>query len=339
MKLSQPVFAASVTALLIATSSAHADEVEESGKEEPAKAEPAKEEPGKMEAVKGEPPQPAIPVHRIQYDATLGVRVNPLGLELQSNLAYRHRLYASDSRALRDNYFGVALSPTLNPSVFRIGGHIEFRPLTMLNLQAGVHHVGYIGSFDNLQSYPVASADFSDTARDEGDKKGKSYPTHGFEAFGRAIALAKVGPIVIRDDLLFTFSKLELMPGDTVYYNPRFDVLAPNEGWFLHNDSDVVYMSDFGLLAGARASVTHAFYDDKIMGTSASEDNVPMFRLGPILAYTIFDTPGAAFNKPTFIASAQWWLQHRFRTGEDVHQGIPYAIVAFRFEGDLFRGD
>lgn len=34
---------------------------------------------------------------------------------------------------------------------------------------------------------------------------------------------------------------------------------------------------------------------------------------------------------------AQWWLLHRFRTGEDVTQAYPYIAIAFRVEGDLFR--
>lgn len=152
----------------------------------------------------------------------------------------------------------------------------------------------------------------------------------------RATVLAKLGPIVIRDDLMFTYSKLDLRNGSNFYYHPRLDVLAPNEGWFLHNDSDVIYMTDFGLLAGVRASVTHAFYDDALAGGPAADDNVPMFRLGPVAAYTIFDKPGAAFNKPTFIAHAAWWLKHRDRTGDDVSQGIPYVTIAFRAEGDLW---
>ncbi|MBK8937140.1 MAG: hypothetical protein IPM79_05730 [Polyangiaceae bacterium] len=286
-----------------------------------------------------DPPLPKVPTHRISYDTTFGVRLNPLGLELQNNLAYRHRFYDSDSRALRDNGFGVGLSPTVSPSISRMGGFVEVRPLTLLTLQAGVHHVGYLGSFDNLQSYALASEDFSDTARDVGDEAGRAYPTHGLEAYLRAQALAKIGPIVIRDEVTFTFSSLALKDGSSHYYHPRFDLLVPNDGWFVHNDTDLVYFSDFGLVAGARVSTTHAFTPDESLGTSASETNSPMLRLGPLLAYTIFDTPGASFNKPTFIGMAQWWVLHRFRTGEDVHQGIPYATVAFRFEGDLFRSD
>ncbi len=277
-----------------------------------------------------------IPTQRIAYESTLGARLNPLGLELQYSLAYRHRLYASDSAALRDNYFGVVLNPTLNPAITRFGVALEFRPLTLLQFQGGVHQVGYVGSFKHLQTFPSASADFSDTARDVRGDAGANHPRHGLEAFARTVALAKLGPIVIRDDLMFTYSKLALTNDDPVYYHPRFDVLAPDSGWFLHNDSDVVFMSDFGLIAGVRNSLTHAFIPDEALGGSAAEDNSPMLRLGPLAAFTIFDHPGERFNKPTIIAMAQWWLLHRFRTGEDVHQGIPLVTIAFRFEGDLW---
>lgn len=301
------------------------------GAEPPQAAPPKKEEPA--------PPLTQVPEQRITYDTTLGVRLNPLGLEVLQTVAYRHRLYKSDSLALRDNYFGVAFTPTFNPALFRIGVAIELRPLTILTLQGGVHGVGYLGTFDNVHSLPTASGLWSDTARDEADKRGETYATHGIEAFARATALAKIGPIVVRDDLTFTYSKLKLHDEERLYYHPRWDMLVQNAGWFLHNDSDVVYLTDFGLLAGVRGSLTHAFYSEELLGDGEGDENSPMFRIGPIAAWTIFDEPGASFNKPTIIGFVQWWVLQRFRTGEDVSQAIPYGTIAFRFEGDLWRTD
>ncbi|MFO0550778.1 MAG: hypothetical protein U0271_20460 [Polyangiaceae bacterium] len=283
------------------------------------------------------PPPPRIPEQRISYDFLAGLRLNPLGLEFQYNLAYRHRLYASDSTALRDNYFGVVLAPTVNPTMSRMGGAIELRPLSMLALSGGIHHVGNLGVFDNLVAFPDAGGDWSDTGRDRLDKAGQTHPANGFEVFARAAAIAKIGPIVIRDDLLFTYSDIGL-PNDgvnRVYYHPRFDMLVPDKGWFMHNDSDLLYLSDFGLIAGARSSLTNSFFDESTRGDG---DDL-ILRVGPLVAYTFFDHPGASWNKPTLIGIAQWWVLHPWRTGEDVHQGIPYATLAFRFEGDLFRSD
>lgn len=275
-----------------------------------------------------------IPQQRINYESTTGIRLNPLGLESQYTLGYRYRLHESTARALRENDVGVVLNPTLNPAVARMGGFLEFRPLTMLNLQAGLYHTEYFGAFKALQTFNRASEEFSDTELAKNADKERHHPRAGLEATLRAMALAKVGPIVLRADVLFTYTHL---PIGELYYNPRLDVLAQTEGWFLHNDVDLLYLTDFGLVAGVRASTTHAFYDDEILGNAKlAEANVPMFRLGPMVAYTFYDKPERRFNKPTLIGIAGWWLAHRYRTGEDVSQAIPCVTLAFRFEGDLF---
>lgn len=307
-------------------------------------AEPASDPPARVPPATDEPPAQTVPAtlkgpipeQRISYDVTVGARLNPLGLEALYNIAYRHRLYASDSAALRDNYFGVVLAPTINPAITRFGVALEFRPLSMLAFSGGVHQVGYVGSFKHLQSAPDGSQDYSDTGRGVRGDAGENHPTHGLEAFARVMAIVKLGPIVIRDELMFTYSKLMLPDGDEVYYHPRFDVLAPDSGWIMHNDSDILYLTDFGLAAGARASVDATFIPEEVEGGKAGEDNSPFSRVGPMAAFMFFDDPGASFNKPTLIAISQWWLQHRFRTSQDVSQAIPMVTLAFRFEGDLF---
>ena len=278
----------------------------------------------------------AAPEQRISYDATIGARANPLGLQALYSLAYRHRLYASESPALRDNYVGLVLAPSINPAVSRFGVALELRPLSVLALSGGAHQVGYFGSFQQVQSSPDGSQDYSDDGRDRRGDLGLSHPTHGVEVFARAMAIAKLGPIVVRDELTFTYSRLQLPRGDEVYYHPRFDVLAPNDGWIMHDDADILYLSPWGLAAGVRASVDVTFIPEAIDGGAAGADNSPLSRVGPMTAFIFFDDPGARFNKPTLIAIAQFWLQHRFRTGGDVDQGIPMVTLAFRFEGDLF---
>jgi hypothetical protein len=281
-------------------------------------------------------PAPApVPRDRFRYEATIGARVNPLGAEVQYAAGYRRRLYLSDSPALRDNYFGVTVNPTINPAVARMGGTLEFKPLTILGFQLGLHQVGYFAAFKNPATFRDASQDFSDTALAAIRDAGGNHPANGFEVFAQAQAAMKVGPIVLRNDLIFTYSNISFVGDDPLYYHPRYDVLVPNRGWFVNDDTDLMYLSTFGLVAGIRNTVTHAFYRDAELGGPASEDNVPMDRLGPIVAYVFFDKPGAAFNRPMLVGFAQWWLLHRFRTGADVNQGIPLVTLAFRFEGDL----
>jgi len=277
-----------------------------------------------------EVPLPELPAHRITYESLTGIRANPIGVEEQFNLSYKLRLYSADSLALRENYFAVGISPTLSPAVSRFGGHVEIRPLTILSLSAGVYQVGYLGSFGTLASFPSAKSNYSDTALAAIKDKGDNHPTHGFEVVGRALGLAKVGPIALRTDTLLYYTNLTLPTGDEDYYYPRIDLLMPNGGLAITTDLDIAWLSDFGLVLGGRYSVTDAFIDD-------AYDAGPEMRLGPVAAYTFFDHPGASFNKPTVVAMLQWWLAHPYRTGEDVSQGIPYGAIAFRFEGELWR--
>ncbi|NUO49596.1 MAG: hypothetical protein HOV80_12135 [Polyangiaceae bacterium] len=244
-------------------------------------------------------PPPPIPPHRIVYENLFGGRVNPIGLENQFALSYKARLYdGGDSLALRENYFGIGISPTISPAITRFGGHIEVRPLTVLALQGGFYQVGYLGSFGSLQSFPDASFDYSDTRLDELEEleaPRKNYPTNGYEVHLRALGLAKLGPVAFRSDT-------------NAYY------------------------TDVRLRAGARYSVADSFVD-------GADDPSATMRLGPLVAYTFFDEPGASFNRPTLIGIFQWWLVHPYRTGEDSSQGLPYIALAFRFDGELWRSD
>ncbi|MBL9021719.1 MAG: hypothetical protein JNL21_05940 [Myxococcales bacterium] len=274
---------------------------------------------------------PPIPQHRIVYDNLVGARLNPLGLEDLYNISYRARLYASDSIALRDNAFAVGLSPTLSPAISRFGGHVEIKPLTVLSLSAGFYQVGYTSSFGLLQSFPDAEVDYSDSRLSERRDAGLNYPTNGYEVTLRALAVAKFWQIAVRSDTNAFYTDISLRDGDTVYYNQRNDLLLPDRGWGLTSDEDLAWVSEFGLVAGARFSVGQGFVDGDGPG--------PIMRLGPLLAYTFFDEPGSSFNKPTIIGLFQWWLQHPSRTGQDVTQALPQIALAFRFEGELWRSD
>ena len=278
------------------------------------------------------PPLPPIAQHRIVYESTLGARINPIGIEEQLVLGLRERLFESDSLALRDNYVSVALTPTLSPAVTRFGGQIELKPLSILSLTAGFYQVGYLGSFGTLQSYPNGKSDYSDTSLTKGKDAGKNYPAGGYEVHLKAMALGKLGPIVIRSEPNAFYTNVGLRNGDTVYYGPRLDLLMPDKGWVLTTDEDIVYLSSFGLIAGGRFSTQSTFLDEP-------HDSASVMRLGPLLAYTIFDHPNASFNKPTLIGICQWYLQHPYRTGQDIGQGIPFVILAFRFEGELWHAN
>ena len=287
------------------------------------------------------PPDKPHQRERITYDSTLGLRVNPLGIEERINVFARRRLYADPSPLLREANLAVGLAPTITPSVIRVGPAIELRPLTILTLSAAGYAQTWMRTFNNLQSFPSPTADHSDDVLRAGGDAGRDYSATGVEVQLRAQLLGKVGPIVLRTDASFHNASVDLRSSDTVYYDPRSDLLLPDGGWWMVDDTDLVWLTSFGLIAGVRASVASAFFRDADFapGEPTDDPNGPTFRVGPILAYTFFDRPSQVFNKPTAILIANWWLAHRYRTGEESSAALPYIALAFRFEGDLFRDD
>jgi len=141
-----------------------------------------------------------------------------------------------------------------------------------------------------------------------------------------------------------TFHDMDLREGDRVWYDQYLDLLIPGTGWTLANDLDVLWqipMDEDGamLMLGARYTVATPLYaaTDFLPGESQEHENGPFHRLGPMFVYTFFDRPGAAFNKPSLIAIVSWHLAHRYRTGADTSQALPYAVLAFAFTGELWR--
>lgn len=287
------------------------------------------------------------PEDRLVYSSLTALRYNAIGLAEAARVTYRKRLYLSQELALRDNYVGGGLSTVLSPAYAKLGAIVEAQPLTILRLWAQLEIAGYYSTFSMIQSAPDVRADFSDTklralAELPAGDPGKNYATAGTHGTLGADAQVKLGPVAVRNFTRLTTARLALRGVDVAYYDQQDDVLAPNGGVVLHNDTDLLWVSDFGLTAGARFNVAHPFYEprhyvasDEPFSVIEPNLNGPMTRVGPVVAYTFFSEDGARFNNPTVLVIANWWLSHRWRTGADVSPVIPYLAVGFAFNGDL----
>ena len=238
----------------------------------------------------------------------------------------------------KDSFLGLKLHTFLNPAFARIGPRVEIQPIAILNLQATYDFGGYFTTFDQLMSFPSPAVDYSDTELGRRGDAGENYPGHGHLVTLAALLQAKVKNVAVRDNLKFYYADLALRGGDTVFYDQTLDIAQPDEAWTLTNDLDLIYLFDFGLKLGARYTLTHAFYQKKHFrrGEPATQPNGPTHRVGPAVLHTFYDKPERRFNKPTIVFLLQWWARHRWRTGADVHPGVPYIVLGFLFEGDLF---
>lgn len=61
-----------------------------------------------------------------------------------------------------------------------------------------------------------------------------------------------------------------------------------------------------------------------------------MQRIGPLVAFSLFDDGYSRFHEPAFVLMAQWYTAHRYRAGRDMPQAVPYVALAFLFQSDLW---
>ena len=277
------------------------------------------------------------PLHRIVHRNTFALRYNPLGLLYDGRFSYRLRLYQSEGKALRDNFIGVGLAPTLSPAFLRVGPFVEFNPASMFGLWGAIQFVQYFGSFDLAQGFAGAQSDFSDTAIRLA--RGTNYAANGYEVTLGANFQAKVWNIIVRSQARLIYGNLNLRPGQRTYYDQFYDVLMPNQGWMFVNDLDLLYQTlENKLIAGARYTATAPLYDPARHFDPAYADvavDNSMHRVGPFVGYTFKIEDGAAFNNPTVFLLIQWWIKHRFRTGADTSGALPLMGVGFQMTGDF----
>jgi hypothetical protein len=287
------------------------------------------------------------PEHQLILRSSNVLRYNPLGLISDNQLSFRRLLYrADDNVVLRDNFMGAGLTPQVSAAFARVGALVEVQPLSILRLWANFEVVGYFGSFGLFQSFDSPDADFRDSVISARGQLPDNDPAKNYVTWGSQLTLGmdlqlKVGPIAARNLLRLVRGSYQVRDGDTVYYDQFYDVLAPNNGLYLNNDTDLLYVSDFGLVAGLRMNVTQPFYGPEHVGAGerwtgpTDHANGPTLRAGPLVSYTFFDDPTALFNKPTLIVVGNWWVAHRYRTGVDVNQLVPYFVICFQMTTDL----
>ncbi len=271
--------------------------------------------------------------HDIVWSNTTAVRLNPLGLVVATDVEYRFRLYESESLALKNNFVGVGVQPIISPAWFRGGPFLSIQPASVANFRVGYEPVTYFGGFDQVLSFPDANSEYDDDTLEALGEAGENAATSGSVLYVAALLQAKVGPVAVRNNLRFSKFNVDLPDGDTVYYEQTWDILVPGDGWIFTNDADVLFLTDFGLVAGVRYNVTNALYDD--FPNSEDNENGPIHRLGPLISYGVYSNPGGSVDSFSVFTLVNWHLSHRYRTGEKVSQAVPYFALGIKTTGDL----
>jgi hypothetical protein len=285
------------------------------------------------------------PQHRLIWRDTSTFRLNPIGLSNEARFTYRYRLYKSESKALRDNFLGIGIQPAITGAYTRLGVVAEVQPLSVLQLWALGEVVQYFGAAEYFQSFPDATSDYRESQLNVQALRGVGDPLMNYSTSGKQLTLGatlqmRFGPVVVRDQFRGVLPSYNLRAGDKVFYDIMYDVLSGNQSWFVVNDLDVLYQLNFEnssqLSVGIRWSAAQPFYqpkdfaDNKVMPTNNGQS-----RVGPVIAYSLFNHDGAGFNSPTLLMVLNWYTSHKYRTGVDSPEGLPYIVVGLSFAGDF----
>lgn len=339
-----PSFLAVLGLLLLGSGPAQASPAEGEG----APAAPA----GPVATPAAEPAPAALPEPpwtRLVANHLLAFRNNPLGLEYQLRAGVQRRLYRSDSAPLRDNFIFGGFYPKINPAFIKFGPSFEFQPLSVFNLRVAGELMGFFSSFGFLQSFASPLVDYSDTALNAGRDAKRNYSTWGGHFMIEPSVQLKLGPFVVRDKLAIEYWRMNVNRGDQLFYEATLDTLISRNGWVIANDLDLLYLHDFKgwtgtfrgarLTVGARYTLVKPLYQDSDFapGDDRKAENNDHHRAGPLLAFTFFDHGFESFNRPTALLVANWYIDHRFRTGRDVSQALPYLVVGLSAQTDLLK--
>lgn len=286
--------------------------------------------------------------HQLRYQTVTVLRLNPLGLINQSQIGYRYRLWDPEDNSpnaplgqkiLQNTFAGISFAPSFSPAFARPGVLVELMPLALLKLSALYERQYHYGTFDTIQSYASPNAEFSDEDQDKGGEAGLNYSTSGESLTLAALLQMKVGKIAARTNFRAQWTKMDTRRDDPVYYDIMFDVMQNAEGWMYTTDSDLLYYASDTLILGVRHTWLTVDYPDDAwpdgVDRGPADDNIPLHRVGPIAVYRLNNTTGTAFNQPTIFMMANWWLKHRYRTGDETSQAFPYVLLGFAFNGDL----
>ena len=296
----------------------------------------AADEPAGEDAPTAAPvlPAPVDPDHGLRYRSLSVIRLNPLGTREEAQFDYFYRLYDSDSKVLENNFVGLGVVPVISPAHGGIGPILELQPASVMKLWAKYQYFQYFGGFDLIQSFPTAQADYSDDDIEALGDADANYAVGGTQLTLGALLQIKIGPIAVRTALQAVRSDFDLRDGDTVLFDSTFDLLVPNGGWFYSNDADVLWLTDFGLTLGVRDTYTFTSFTSSQRG--GGDKGATNHRIGPVVAYTFFDDPEpVAFDKPTAVLVLNWYIDHRYRAGQEVNRAVPYVIMGFAFSGLL----
>ena len=140
--------------------------------------------------VQGGPPQ-AGP-HR-EVRGQVGASINNAGLQNTLEVSWTWPTTRSHSPLLSGAHIATGITNALTPTQTKLGGWVEYSPLSILDLRAGVDPSAYFGTFDSLMGFPSYDESFDPDSR---KARGGAKAGNATRAYVSPTLKFKAGPIV-----------------------------------------------------------------------------------------------------------------------------------------------
>ena len=192
----------------------------------------------------------------------LGASFNNPGLQNTLEVSWTRPLSASTSPLFADAHLAVGLVSVTTPAVARLGGWVEYSPLSILDIRAGIEPAAYFGQFNSLLSFTGYGDPYDRKTRDARKDLGELESGSGSRAYLSPALKVKQGHLVARAGA--EFERWSSSAAGPMFYEPTRDVLMKASGDYLVNTSTLVmYQHDDasgGVLSGGFVhNLTHVF--------------------------------------------------------------------------------
>jgi hypothetical protein len=276
-----------------------------------------------------------------QYSGTLFSQMNPRALAVDLRVQYRQAL--DSDGLLGGSVVGAFAGLTTSPGMLRPTVGLEIQPLATasFSISFGIaYSAAYYFGLLPAHSYPSPHADYGSAVfSGPAEGPGGGYPLLVHQLALNATLQGTLGPFAARSTTRALRFFAGLHGSDTVVYDPALDVVVYKDGWVGQNDTDVLYSSRPDLALGLRHTLTVAWYpsDAYALGEPRENPDTPISKLGPFALWRIFRSERGMVKRADVLVTAQWYLLHRYRTGETVSGAFPLLGLGLVLSGDLQR--
>jgi hypothetical protein len=192
------------------------------------------------------PNEPAQPsgVQRVIRDQVAG-SINEPGLQNALEVSWLKPLSRSNHPLLSDAHVSAGLVSVTTPSAARLGGWIEYSPLSILDVRAGVEPGVYFGAFSSLLSFGAYTDPYDRQTRNaRHDLKSGT----GLRSYVEPAVKLKAGPVVARVGA--EFERWSSSAAGPLFYEPTRDTLLKADGDYMMTLTSVAMYQRAGASGG-----------------------------------------------------------------------------------------